>query len=212
MSLTDNTALTFGILRCQRVKLHLTPLWFQEPSLQKFHVSASPLNIIDKDSVCTFCLLTTCWVIGPRGVWWTNANNVHTMNLFCSPKDSFFLFSPQQIENYICNLILKHSECAFLGAINRVWAAFYVSFLYIHHGTYEREEIKDQGISVVGMLLSLLHKRKQNINSWNKTLKNYEARIQWFLNILQACRPLWEFDKSLSLGKCPFLKKMFHQL
>lgn len=86
------------------------------------------------------------------------------MNLFRIPKDSFFLFSPQQIENNICNLILKHSERAFLRAINRVWVVFYVSFLYIYHGTDEREEIIDQGLSVVGMLLSLLHKRKQNVN------------------------------------------------
>lgn len=94
------------------------------------------------------------------------------MNLFCVLKDSFCLFSPQQIENYICNLILKHSQCAFLGAINRVWVAFYISFLYIYYGTHERKEIKDQGISVLCMLWSLLHKRKQDVNFRNKTLKS----------------------------------------
>lgn len=138
-----------------------TPLTAQTQLTAVRNVWALPLNITKQASVCTYCFLETCWVVGQRGIWWTNTDNVRTVNLFCIPKASSFLFSPQQIENYICNLISEHSDCAFLGAINCVWIGFYISFLYIYYRIATTEKkLKIKEYQTCACFFPLLHKRK----------------------------------------------------
>lgn len=116
--------------------LFMTP-WTQLTAVH--NVCALLLNINNWDTLCTFWFSKMCWVVG-QGEYNEPTLIMYTRNLFCIPKDSSFLFSPQQIENYICNLILKHSKCAFLRAINWVWIAFYISFLYIYYRTSKTEK------------------------------------------------------------------------